>query len=59
TMERPDRSLADTILTDPVIGRNIKGAAFQWAGREALPIIHDSYPDLMEIPAQSDPVVVL
>ena len=46
TMERPNRSLADTVLTSPVIGPEIKGAAFQWAGREALPFIQKSYPEL-------------
>ena len=46
TMERPDRAMVDTILTDPLIGKDIKGVAFQWAGRSALPLIHESYPDL-------------
>ena len=46
TMERPDRSLVDTVLTDPLIGKDIKGVAFQWAGKTALPLIHDSYPEL-------------
>ena len=39
TVERPNRALVDTILTDPLIGKDIKGAAFQWAGKTALPII--------------------
>ena len=46
TVERPNRALVDTILTDPLIGKDIKGAAFQWAGKTALPIIHESYPEL-------------
>ncbi len=46
TVERPNRALVDTILTDPQIGKDIKGAAFQWAGKTALPIIHESYPEL-------------
>lgn len=46
TMERPDRSMADVILQDPEVGPEIHGAAFQWAGRAALPAIHESYPDL-------------
>ena len=46
TVERPNRALVDTILTDPQIGKDIKGAAFQWAGKSALPIIHESYPEL-------------
>ena len=46
TMERPNRALVDTVLTDPLIGKDIKGVAFQWAGKDALPLIHDSYPEL-------------
>ena len=46
TMERPDRAMVDTVLTDPLIGKDIKGVAFQWAGKTALPLIHESYPEL-------------
>ena len=46
TMERANRALVDTVLTDPLIGKDIKGVAFQWAGKDALPLIHESYPDL-------------
>ena len=46
TMERPDRALVDTVLTDPLIGKDIKGVAFQWAGKDALPLIYKSYPEL-------------
>ena len=46
TMERPNRALVDTVLTDPLIGKDIKGVAFQWAGKDALPLIHESYPEL-------------
>ena len=46
TMERPNRALVDTVLTDPLIGKDIKGVAFQWAGKDALPLIHESYPGL-------------
>ncbi len=46
TMERPDRAMVDTVLTDPLVGGDIKGVAFQWAGKAALPLIHESYPGL-------------
>jgi glucosylceramidase len=46
TMERANRALVDTVLTDPQIGKKIKGVAFQWAGKDALPLIHESYPEL-------------
>ncbi len=46
TMERPDEALVDTILNDPDAGKYIKGVGFQWAGKEAIPGIHQRYPDL-------------
>lgn len=46
TMERANRALVDTVLTDPQIGKDIKGVAFQWAGKDALPLIYGSYPGL-------------
>jgi len=46
TMERANRALVDTVLTDPVIGKDIKGVSFQWAGKAALPLINESYPEL-------------
>jgi glucosylceramidase len=46
TMERPNESLVDTILTHPTAGAYIKGVGFQWAGKAALPGIHARYPGL-------------
>ncbi|MCX6318630.1 MAG: glycoside hydrolase family 30 protein [Bacteroidetes bacterium] len=46
TMERPNKKLVDTILTDPLSREYIKGVGFQWAGKEAIPAIHKEYPGL-------------
>lgn len=46
TMERPNEALIDTILNDPDAGQYVKGVGFQWAGKEAIPGIHQRYPDL-------------
>jgi len=46
TMERPDARLVDSILTDPKISAYIKGVGFQWAGKDAIPLVHQKYPDL-------------
>jgi glucosylceramidase len=46
TMERPNESLVDTVLTDTAAGRYIRGVGFQWAGKAALPGIRARYPDL-------------
>lgn len=46
TMERANAKLVDTILTDPKSSPYVKGAGFQWAGKDAIPIIHQQYPNL-------------
>lgn len=46
TMERPDEKLVDTILTDMLSSKYIKGVGFQWAGKDAIAGIHKRYPDL-------------
>lgn len=46
TMERPNEKLVDTILSDAQSRDYIKGAGFQWAGKEAIAGIHKRYPEL-------------
>lgn len=46
TEERPNPLMVDTLLQDPESSKYIKGVAFQWAGKEALPTIHKNYPEL-------------
>ena len=46
TMERPNRALVDSILNDTKAGKFIKGVGFQWAGKDAIPGINKSYPNL-------------
>lgn len=46
TMERPNEALVDTILNDPLAGKFVKGAGFQWAGKDAIGGIHKRYPNL-------------
>lgn len=46
TAERPDPLLVDTLLHDAVSSRFIKGVAFQWAGKDALPSIAERYPSM-------------
>lgn len=46
TMERPDERLVDSILTDVLSSKYIKGVGFQWAGKDAIPGIHKKYPNL-------------
>ena len=46
TCERPNVALIDTVLTDSIAGKHIKGVGFQWAGRSALPAVKEKYPDM-------------
>ncbi len=46
TMERANAKLVDSILADPQSSRFVKGVGFQWAGKEAIPVIHKEYPQL-------------
>jgi glucosylceramidase len=46
TVERANEKLVDTLLTDPIGSKYIKGVGFQWAGKDAIAGIHQRYPDL-------------
>jgi glucosylceramidase len=46
TMERPKIESIDSILKDPLSSQYITGVGFQWAGKKALPLIREKYPQL-------------
>lgn len=46
TMERPNTKLVDTVLTNPLSSKYTRGVGFQWAGKGAIPVIHQEYPKL-------------
>jgi glucosylceramidase len=46
TMERPDPRLLDVPLGAPESRRYIKGLGLQWAGKHALPRLHEEHPEL-------------
>jgi glucosylceramidase len=46
TLERGNEKLVDTILSSPLSKPYVKGAGFQWAGKDAIAGIHKRYPDL-------------
>lgn len=46
TIERANAALTDSILSDPDAARYIKGCGFQWAGKDALPLIQKEHPGL-------------
>lgn len=54
TMERANRSLADTSLLDPEVGPRLGGVGFQWAGKDALPLIRADHPELTYIQSEQE-----
>ncbi len=46
TMERPDPQMAYKVLDDPLAGPYLKGAGFQWAGKQSVGEVHRTRPDL-------------
>ena len=54
TWERPGASAIDTVMTDPEVGKCIKGLAFQWAGRKALPVARENYPDVTLVMSEQE-----
>jgi glucosylceramidase len=46
TMERANTKLVDTVLADPGSGKFVKGIGFQWAGKDAIPVIHKQHPNI-------------
>lgn len=46
TVERGNEKLCDTVLQDAVNSAYVKGAGFQWAGKDAIAGIHRRYPKL-------------
>jgi glucosylceramidase len=46
TMERPNMELLEVSLRDPVAGKYVKGAGFQWAGKGAIADVHREHPNL-------------
>ena len=46
TVERANISLIDTIMANPEASKYIKGVGFQWAGKDALPLVAEKYPGL-------------
>lgn len=54
TIERADPALADSILRDPEAGRYVKGCGFQWAGKDALPVLHERYPEMVMMQTEQE-----
>jgi glucosylceramidase len=47
TLERGDPKMLETVMNDENVARFIKGVGTQWAGKNALPAIHEEFPSLI------------
>jgi glucosylceramidase len=47
TIERPQLERVDTILQNAAAAKYIKGVGFQWAGKDAIPLVHKKYPEML------------
>jgi len=47
TMERPSLDMARTVLDDPTCRMYVKGAGFQWAGKDVVGKVRERYPHLL------------
>lgn len=54
TYERPYVEKIDTILQDPLSSGYITGVSFQWAGKQAIPGVHQKYPSLKLMQSETE-----
>jgi glucosylceramidase len=54
TLNIADPAYVHTAMNDSVAARYIKGVGFQWAGKRAIPVIHEQYPDLKLMQTESE-----
>ena len=54
TLERGNPRLLEIAMADPVVKRSIKGVGVQWAGKNALPAIHDEFSDLLVFQSEQE-----
>src|SRR5215813_15479805 len=51
TLERGNPKMLETVMADENVARFIKGVGTQWAGKNALPAIHEEFPSLITVRA--------
>ena len=54
TVERANVRLVDTVLQDSDCMKYVKTVAFQWAGKGAIPEVHERYPEMTLIQSESE-----
>lgn len=54
TMERPNAALLAPVLDRPAYAKYVKGAAFQWAGAEAIGAVRARHPELTFVMSEQE-----
>jgi len=54
TVERPQIERVDTILQNAAAKKYIRGVGFQWAGKDAIPLVHEKYPELLLMQTETE-----
>ena len=54
TVERPSIEKVDTILQNPATSKYITGISFQWAGKQAIPGVHQKYPGMKLMQSETE-----
>lgn len=54
TIERPYVANIDTMLSDTLASKYVKGLGFQWAGKDAIAGAHVKYPDIRKMQTESE-----
>ncbi len=54
TVERPQIERVDTILQNAAAKKYIRGVGFQWAGKDAIPLVHKKYPELLLMQTETE-----
>lgn len=54
TYERPWVEKIDSIMTDDETAKFVSGVSFQWAGKQAIPLVHQKYPNLKLIQSETE-----
>ena len=54
TINTSDPNYVRTAMNDPEASKYIKGAGFQWDGKNSIPYIHKEYPELMLMQTETE-----
>jgi glucosylceramidase len=54
TLERGVPKMLETAMADKEVARLIKGVGTQWAGKNALPAVHDEFPSLLVFQSEQE-----